>query len=155
MKTTLIILLATLITVSFFQLPADARLSIYAVDECQKRLFQLEKDINDFLQNKKGTNEFESIYDFSMSVSNIVEINYARLDHLHDLLSIVSIITNNNERNEVVKLTTTQILAMRKYLDSDIKSVNLNLAYTKNTYLISLFSHVKEELRKLQDILKD
>jgi hypothetical protein len=76
-------------------------------------------------------------------------------DEHGDLLNIISFITNNSERKYVINLTTLHMKAMRKYLEADIKTINLNLAYTKSPYLVSLFSQVKEELRKLQDLLAD
>jgi hypothetical protein len=150
MKRLFSVLPVVIIVVVFIPFRTSAKLNVHSIDECNKKLFALNNDLLDICKNKSI--DGDSI-DHAIEVISALEFSQALLDHLHDLLSILDIVTKDSDRDFVMQCLHLQTQYMIKNCNLEIKRINNEMAHINNNAIISICDQAKTELRKLQDIL--
>jgi len=159
MKTILLILMSVLIIVVFAKLPANAVMSINVLHECQDKvgklqdkIMDLKGDITDFAKNNNTNSSFDDTTR-ALDVASDLDVYLAKLAHLSSLLRIIEIITNSDERDQVIQIMNVHIKYVSK-VEPAITFINELSSHTKSPALVSLCNQAKVELRNGQELLK-
>ena len=76
-----------------------------------------------------------------------------KIDHLRELLLIVALIKNDDDRNRVKAVVDDRMKQTAKGIDISLKEVNLEISQARSNAIVSTGNQMKAELRKLQELL--
>ncbi len=153
------ILLSVSMSLVVFQLPSNARLTSNTIladqgmlNKLVKDILVLQKDLNYFAKANNNINIDDS--ETASSVIDDMSLYLANINHLYDLLTVISIMTIDSERVQVVKLVHTLIVSIDNDIPPTITIIASEMSRTRSPALVSYCNQAKVELRKCQELLK-
>ena len=135
-----------LVTIASASIPPNIRiLNQY----CEKMMYH-ERNLIDIRKNIHGDDDV-MVYELFALTGEC----HARLSHLTDLILIISVIENANDKNNIIApLLKLQITSLYKYVDGAIKRVNLCISHFRNQAVLSTAIELRSDFFGLKEFLE-
>lgn len=146
-----ILMLVVLVGIVFAPLLVYAQPSMTELNDCYTNMKALSNDIATIVKNSQNVTDTYS----ALELLHITELCMATINHLKDLLFIVTKIKNDNVLNSV-HVHALLILRMElsvNLIDRLVERVNIIISDVKSKAIVSTGNQIKTELRRLQKLL--
>jgi hypothetical protein len=140
--------LGLLVAVALEPHSAFAQPSISEISHYITKMTAFQQDLIDLGKYSKGSNT-----DAAIGLIDVAAEYWTALDHLKDLLFIVTLIKNNDDRNIVKAVVDERMKHIVKGIDLSLKRVNLEISRAQSNAVVSTGNQMKMELRRLKVLL--
>ena len=141
--------LIAVIALALAPLPASAQPSMSEMNECYRKIMAFEKDLIDLGKYSHGVDDKNA----ALGLIDVASEYATKIDHLRDLLAILTLIKNDDDRNRVKPIVAARMKYIAKGIDISLKRVNLEISQAQSKAIISTGNQMKTELRRLQELL--
>lgn len=144
-----ILMLVVLVGIVFTPLLVSAHPSITELNDCSTNVKAF---LNDLINISKNSPNVVDKYS-ALELIQVADLYKADIDYLRDLLFIVSIIKDDNDRNRVNYFLDLQMKDTARGIDHYTELANLAISHAQNDDIVSTGNKIKTELSKLQKLL--
>ena len=144
----LVLAIVVLVGVTLVPLSVCAQPSMSEMTECYKKMIAFQKDLIDLGKYSQGPDKIAAL-----GLIDVAREYSTKIDHLRDLLLILSLIKNDDNRNRVKVVVDDRMKHTAKGIDISLKEVNLNISLARSNAIVSTGNQIKAELRRLQELL--
>ncbi|MFZ7131972.1 MAG: hypothetical protein ACOWWR_06400 [Eubacteriales bacterium] len=145
MKIKSIILCIFIISTVMSVFPQDA---FTDMTESLKKMTEIRFDLLDIAKYSQGNDRSIAMKGVSVVVENSYKIEWIR-----ELIYIINIINNQDDIEKVFSVLLMRIKRVESEIDLSIEEVNLEIAHAQSTGIVSTLNILKQELRRLKDLL--
>lgn len=150
MKNVFKMVILGLIVLGVTPLLAEAESTRSEMTEYYMKMRAFEKDLIDLGEYSQGADQAAAIRLIDVAVEYSTKI-----DQLRDLLLILTIIENNDDRSRVMPVVVASMKNVAGGIDISLKKINLEMSQTRSNAIISTGNQMKTELRELQKLLAE
>ncbi len=143
-----VLLLVVLVGIALAPLSVCAQPSMSEMTDCYTKMMAFRKDLIDLGKYSQGLDVTAAHGLIKVATEYTTNIN-----HLRDLLLIVTLIKNDDDRNRVKPVVDYRMKNTAEGIDISLEEVNLEISQARSNAIISTSNQMKAELRRLQKIL--
>lgn len=144
----MILALFVLVGVSLAPLSVCAQPSMSEMTECYKKMMTFRIDLFDLIEYSQGDDRtrFLRLLDVAKEYST-------KIEHLRELLLIVVLIRNDDDRNRVKGVVDDSMKHTAKGINISLKELNFEISQARSNAIVAMGNQMKAELRRLQELL--
>ena len=140
--------LCVLVGIALAPFTACAQPSISEIEDYHEKMLAFSQDLSDLANVTQGVDQ-----EAALEIGSIAIGYTQKMLHIRDLLYVLTLIKNNDDRNRVKSLIAYRIEVIPMDIDVNIQLVTLHIAGARSQAIILTGTQVKTELRRLQELL--
>ena len=140
--------LGVLIGIALAPFTACAQPSISEIDDSLEKMLAVSQDLMDLANVSQGVDQETALKLVSIAIGYT-----QRMQHIRDLLYVLTLIKNTDDRNSVKSMIDIRIGGIPKEIDLAIPLVTLRISMARSQAIILAGNQMKTEMRRLQELL--
>jgi len=130
---------------------AEADPNMSDMTEYYTKMMAFEKDFIDLGKYSQGVSDKTA----ANGLTDVASEYSREIDHLRDLLFILTIIDNNDDRSLVIPVVAASMKYVAGSIDISLEKINLEMSHARSNAIISTGNQMKTVLRQLQKLLAE